>query len=591
MTDIRHILTDESDEPTSRPRYRTPESQGSRGLPSPILQQDERPDLSRGSFGVGHRGGYVATERPPPLALWAVPDDTPPPSVTPQRPWSLGPSQPSGTKRAGPSEPSAAQAPKRRREEEFEPVMPLTPPMPPFLTQPPEICKHAPVSNIVGDKAKFSWGMKLITLTTSSTLQIWAEQVEAIARESHCLEELTTRFTTFPTTGTVDAMVCKARFSACWSILRDTISGPVWAYMRVLGYRKIPVFKGHDGFQWQPTPYDCYYFAKEASKRMDNPGSASQSRHEIMNMVDEAQTATPADYTSQRQYAKGKDWIMAILNKMIRDGDREVCEALYDTKPAWAPEWPPTNTRIQLSPATGPLPMPTHRRGSAPEWSPVPPLPRLGSLTPPRPAPSNPFSPPRATTGAPYSQPGPIAAPSPPAMLPRPNSAPGSDHLPMPIPVPTHRRSNSGLEISPLPTPQTPILGSPLPPLQPRPDPSVKAESPTQQSPTLGPHLPLTPTFPSFHANLEWSPSLTQEKMRNATWKELNVKVPTASLASPQSSALRQILPSATRQPTKTTETRNEEAAGAAAVSKKPRKGYRFVHELRKVKSEPETDE
>ena len=572
MTDIRHILADESDDDvTGRPEYRTPDSHESRGLPSPILPPDDRPGgLMRSGPGPGAGrgataaiaaiagavsggpvtktatggtvgggvivgsgtvgGGYVVTDKPPPLALWAIRGDTPPPrAVTPPQPWSLTPSHPSGTKRSGSSD-TSAQASKRRKEDEVEPVMPPTPPMPPFLTQPPEICKHAPLSNIVGDRAKFSWGMKVITLTNTSTLQIWTDQIESIARESGCLEELTTRFTTFPSTGTVDALVCKARFSSCWTVLRETISGPVWAYMRVLGYRKIPVFKGPDGFQWQPTPADCFYFAREACKRMDTPGTPAQGRQEVMIMVEEAQAATPADYNNQRQFTKGKDWLLAILNKMVRDGDREVCEALYETKPPWAPEWPPTPVHTHPSPVVGPLqpqqqPM---RTSSTPEWSPAPSLPRLGSLTPPRPPHSALFSLPRPLASPTFPAPV-MIAPSPvlAAAQPRPNSAPGRELHAMQ----THPRSNSIAEFSPVPS--SPILGSGtlLPPIQPRPESNVPAESPptpTQQhtSGSAGDAVP-PPNFPNFHSTLEWSTSLTQEKMRNATWKQLNVKVPT----------------------------------------------------------------
>ena len=470
------------------------------------------------------------TDRPPPLALWAIRGDTPPPPppVTPPQPWSLTPSHPYGTKRSGSSD-TSAQAAKRRKEDEAEPVMPPTPPMPPFLTQPPEICKHAPLSNIVGDRAKFSWGMKVITLTNTSTLQIWTDQIESIARESGCLKELTTRFTMFPSTGTVDALVCKARFSSCWTVLRETISGPVWAYMRVLGYRKIPVFKGPDGFQWQPTPADCFYFAREACKRMDTPGTPAQGRQEVMMMVEEAQTATPAEYNNQRQFTKGKDWLLAILNKIVRDGDREVCEALYETKPPWAPEWPPTPVHTHPSPVVGPLqPQQQPRRtSSTPEWSPAPSLPRLGSLTPPRPPHSALFSLPRPLASPTFPTTVMIApSPVPASTQPRPNSAPGRELHAMQ----THPRSNSIAEFSPVPSSPIPSSGTLLPPIQPRPETSVPAESPptpTQQHTSASAGDAAGPNFPNFHSTLEWSTSLTQEKMRNATWKQLNVKVPT----------------------------------------------------------------
>jgi len=43
------------------------------------------------------------------------------------------------------------------------------------------------------------------------------------------------------------------------------------------------------------------------------------------------------DYPSQSSFAKGRHWMKGILDTLIRKGDRQVCESLYDQKPDWAP--------------------------------------------------------------------------------------------------------------------------------------------------------------------------------------------------------------------------------------------------------------
>ncbi len=245
--------------------------------------------------------------------------------------------------------------------------------------------------------------------------------------------------------------------------------------MRVLGYRKIPVFKGPDGFQWQPTPFDCFYFAKEACKRMDAPGTTGQSRQEIMMMVEEAQTATSADYLNQRHFTKGKDWLLAILNKMIRDGDREVCEALCDAKrPAWRRSGRPRRCATP-SPARslGPsqLQPPALRAASTPEWSPRPNPSQAGVFNPLRGPAIESFLPAPAARKPDLLWPKLDGGPAPSCGL-----GPTRRLVASSLPMPTHPRSNSVAEFSPIPTPLS-GPGSLLPPLQPRLDTNVQPDS------------------------------------------------------------------------------------------------------------------
>ena len=185
-----------------------------------------------------------------------------------------------------------------------------------------------------------------------------------MAAASNCATELNTRIGKFPDPGTVEAFICQVRFLSCWRILHGTISGAYWAYMRVLGYSRIPVFigapddadaaeggqgncdSGPFGFggsgvcQWQPQPSDCVYFALEVKKRALVPSSDQQPRYQTMRMVEEVRSAKVSDYPSLAQYREGMAWLKQVLNGMILKGDRQVCESMYDRKPDWAPEWP-----------------------------------------------------------------------------------------------------------------------------------------------------------------------------------------------------------------------------------------------------------
>ncbi|KAK3685693.1 hypothetical protein B0T22DRAFT_226554 [Podospora appendiculata] len=241
----------------------------------------------------------------------------------------------------GPNQsPDANLPPNKRRKQDVAVDVSRLPELPPHLEQMPDICKaNYTALGPVGQPAQFSYDMKVIILTTINQVDVWTKEVEAIAQSCGCYRELTTRFGGFPKPGTVEAFICQTRFMACWRILTETISGPVWSYMRSLGYSKIPVFKGADGVQWQPGPVDCFYYAKEAGYRLLIPGSNRQARIEVMRMVEEIRVGKEEDYPSEKHYKKGRAWLKTILDNMIRNGDRQVCESMYDLKPDWAPEW------------------------------------------------------------------------------------------------------------------------------------------------------------------------------------------------------------------------------------------------------------
>ena len=202
---------------------------------------------------------------------------------------------------------------------------------PPICRAKPDVLKHPRPDH-------FSFDMKAAVLNNTGQVALWREQVSSMARACGCYRELTTRFGAFPKPFTVEALVCQIRFSTCWRILADTVSGPMWAYMRALGLNRIPVFRSPDGAQWQPGPADAFYYARQAGMRFHMPRSPQQPREEMARLVEEARIATKDAYPTEEHYKKAMEWLRDVLDDRIRLGDRQVCESLYDTKPPFAPD-------------------------------------------------------------------------------------------------------------------------------------------------------------------------------------------------------------------------------------------------------------
>jgi len=130
----------------------------------------------------------------------------------------------------------------------------------------------------------------------------WLQQSEAIARATNCYAELTTEFAGIPPPRTVEAFICEARFSTTWRILHGTISGPTWAYMRVLGFAPF-------GSPDPPMPASAYRFAEMAARRMNIPGTAEQPPGEKDAMVLQATQSTKHHYPSEKHFNTGIRWL------------------------------------------------------------------------------------------------------------------------------------------------------------------------------------------------------------------------------------------------------------------------------------------
>lgn len=174
-------------------------------------------------------------------------------------------------------------------------------------------------------------------LTNASNLQAWVQQISYIARSLSCFDELTKRFTSFPQPGTVQLFICETRFTTAFRVLEGSISGPVWAYMRVLGFSSIP--EAGESLM-SPTPADCFEFAKLAASRMALPGTPEQPLEERKCMVREILTAQATDYPGERVYKKGVQWLRLACDSLIKQGDYELAESLYEPLPDWAPKPP-----------------------------------------------------------------------------------------------------------------------------------------------------------------------------------------------------------------------------------------------------------
>lgn len=181
---------------------------------------------------------------------------------------------------------------------------------------------------------KFNTSGRVVFLTNASSLQPWEQQTSYIARSLSCFDELSKRFTSFPQACTVQLFICETRFATAFRVLEGSISGPVWAYMRVLGYSSIP--DAGEGLM-SPTPADCFEYAKLAASRMAVPGTPEQPAGERKRMVQEVLTAQATDYPGERVYKKGIQWLRLACDNHIRQGDYVLAESLYDPLPDWAP--------------------------------------------------------------------------------------------------------------------------------------------------------------------------------------------------------------------------------------------------------------
>jgi len=189
----------------------------------------------------------------------------------------------------------------------------------------------------------FSWKGQLIILTGVNNIDAWLQQCEAVTRATNCYAELTTEFAGFPPPGTVEAFICEARFMTTWRILNASISGPAWAYMRVLGFAPL-------GAPNPPMPVSAYHFAEMAARRMPIAGTAQQPAAEKAAMILQALHSTAVDYPTEKHFKKGTKWLHDVLDSFIRGGDHDIARALYGEVPAWAL---PTSTRplsLELSP-------------------------------------------------------------------------------------------------------------------------------------------------------------------------------------------------------------------------------------------------
>ncbi|TLD21352.1 hypothetical protein PspLS_08906 [Pyricularia sp. CBS 133598] len=187
-------------------------------------------------------------------------------------------------------------------------------------------------------KSRFRYEAERVLLSGPDDLDLWLAQTEAIATATNCFSELTQQFNvaTFPPDGTVMALICSARFTTAWRILEDTISGPVWAMMRV--FQLQAHYKSH------MLPNQIYEFARWVASRMPTVGTNEQPQEERMAMVTEYNIADPAYYPNQRCYEEGVQFLQQKLHELMRLGDWRVAAAMYDEIPDWCPKPPPGMT-------------------------------------------------------------------------------------------------------------------------------------------------------------------------------------------------------------------------------------------------------
>lgn len=192
-------------------------------------------------------------------------------------------------------------------------------------------------SGVSAAHPKFNADGRLVLLHGPNSLQAWTQQTHHIARALSCFDELTRRFASFPPASSVQLFICETRFATAFRVLEASVSGQVWAYMRVLGLSSIP--PNGEGLM-SPTPADCYEYAILAATNIFVPGTLEQPTGERKRMVQEILTAQVSDYPSERVYKKGITWLRMACDNLIRHGDFELAQSLYEPLPDWAPRPP-----------------------------------------------------------------------------------------------------------------------------------------------------------------------------------------------------------------------------------------------------------
>lgn len=214
---------------------------------------------------------------------------------------------------------------------------------------------------------RFSPQGKLLILTGANSLRSWVSQVEYVARHLNCYQELTKKFNAYPKPSTVQLFICETRYATAWRVLEGSIAGPVWAYMRVLGYSSI---EGTGEELMSPQPADCFEYAKRAASRILVPGTPDQPLEERKRMVDEVLMAQSTDYPSERCYKKGIKWLRLACDNLIKQGDYDLAVSLYEPIPEWAPKPPGYNeTTTPVAPAAE-SDSSSHRRQSQSQGTP-----------------------------------------------------------------------------------------------------------------------------------------------------------------------------------------------------------------------------
>ncbi len=206
----------------------------------------------------------------------------------------------------------------------------------------------------------FDFSRQIVCLDGPETLDPWKVQTEAIAREMACLSELTDDPPVLPPQQSVAGFVCEGRSRTASAILYGTISGAVWAYMRVLGFAQ------HTAMD--PKPSVIYRSAQMAAGDMARPGTWAQPFSERMAMVGTLASVTEEGFPSREHFATGRQWLTAAIENCVRFGDQHVAQAMAACARGLPPA--PTAQRTRADSSRGRR----RRRQPGPSCSPTPPV-------------------------------------------------------------------------------------------------------------------------------------------------------------------------------------------------------------------------
>ncbi|KAL1869200.1 hypothetical protein VTK73DRAFT_3201 [Phialemonium thermophilum] len=153
----------------------------------------------------------------------------------------------------------------------------------------------------------------LVVLRGPEHLDQWSLQTKNLARQLGCLTELQSCTVPFDETPaqTVDELLTRTRVDNANTIILSTISSPVYAHARILGYNTI----------LGKNPTLLYRYVKWAASRMHIVHRGQQSDEEVNRMIVEYESLDEQFYPRQIRFQHVVEWLEKMIRRRYETGD------------------------------------------------------------------------------------------------------------------------------------------------------------------------------------------------------------------------------------------------------------------------------